>query len=473
MKKITKRIITYITLVAVVTCVIFFVFNRPKQVKAEVVSGAVLGAGLLAVLGASFFSLYGIDVNFEGMTSGQVNDFFNSYASSYINAQQIDNNMWNTVTGAIESAYYDQVTAMSKGLENTAEWSIAVGNDVANFFTGFADWFSTSLGLSSVQETGIVNYNSITVDGVTYNYYVNNPTAMSSVFPCVLNTSGSYSIGNFSWDFTMNPASRFSYVFYKNGVRTSSDYINCGIPSNAPAGTHMYDFCKVAFCVRASGALNMALWKRMDSTSNYVNYYRVSMFCGDTGINVNNYDVSTISVEGSLNEGYQDYQDALNGVLDDAGTFEDGVVVTGVGTYEGVLTGENLIENVLADVAVNEYTATLEGAYEDQEAAEKEHEGSAAVPSITVPEGWVTINGLEDFFPFCIPFDLYAIIEQLNVPPTTPKFTYTISFGGLFQDEEIDIDLTPFDTVAQIFRIMMAIGFVVFLIIKTRDLIRG
>lgn len=493
MKRFLKGFVICIFLTTLLSCCVFFSFNKPKQIKAEVVSGAVIGAGLLAVLGASFFSLYGIDVNFEGMTSGQVNDFFNSYASSYINAQQIDNNMWNTVTGAIESAYYDQVTAMSKGLENTAEWSIAVGNDVADFFKGFAEWFIEDNSLTDDSFVNLYNSDSISIDDLSYplltyfsgyeGYSIDNSLGYS----VISSDSISYPIGVTSIyidsshriDVTFNEpvdnANGYNqriYVRYyyndtlvsssnKTGI-ISSPRNNPNIPLNNVFQFSVYNNQLVLVCLARSYL-----------TSHNFNYVYLTPSGGSaSAFDISNFETSSISVEGALNEGYQDYQDAINGVLDDAGTYEDGVVVTGVGTYEGVLTGEDLIENVLAGVAVNEYTATLEGAYENQEEAEKDHEGTGST-SINVPSGWVTISGLQDFFPWCIPFDLYNVISIFNASPTAPQFTWKMDFAGRFAPYDINIDLSDWNVVAQIFRAMVVIVFLIFLIIKTRDLIKG
>lgn len=492
MKRFLKGFVICICLTTLLSCCVFFSLNQPKQVKAEVVSGAVIGAGLLAVLGASFFSLYGIDINFEGMTSGQVNDFFNSYAASYINAQQIDNNMWNTVTGAIESAYYDQVTAMSKGLENTAEWSIAVGNDVSDFFKGFAEWFIEDNSLTT-SFSSIYSSSSISIDNIDYpiipyfTSYQSYPLTSSLGYSVISSSDSSYPVGTTS--INIDSSRRIDVVFQDPAVSGTNltqriyvrYYYNDSLVSASNKTAVLYSPTSVndiplynvfQFSVYNDMLVLVALSRSSNSSHNFRYVHLHPTGASASEFSISNFETSSISVEGALNEGYQDYQDAINGVLDDAGTYEDGVVVTGVGTYEGVLTGEDLIENVLTDVAVNEYTATLEGSYENQEEAEKEHEGTGST-SINVPSGWVTISGLQDFFPWCIPFDLYNVISIFNASPTAPQFTWKMDFGGRFAPYDINIDLSDWNVVAQIFRAMVVIVFLIFLIIKTRDLIKG
>ncbi len=79
---------------------------------------------------------------------------------------------------------------------------------------------------------------------------------------------------------------------------------------------------------------------------------------------------------------------------------------------------------------------------------------------------------LSKFFPFCIPFDLYAFLTCLNADPVTPVIHWEIAMpgGGSYP---LTIDLSPFDSVAQLLRRLELLLFCVGLAIKTRDLIKG
>lgn len=85
--------------------------------------------------------------------------------------------------------------------------------------------------------------------------------------------------------------------------------------------------------------------------------------------------------------------------------------------------------------------------------------------------------GLKDFFPFCIPFDLYHIIEILNAEPVAPKFDIPIpsydKSGNLTMSNKITVDLSIFDSVALVFRVCIFLVFMAGLIVITRNLIRG
>ena len=79
---------------------------------------------------------------------------------------------------------------------------------------------------------------------------------------------------------------------------------------------------------------------------------------------------------------------------------------------------------------------------------------------------------LNDIFPFCIPFDLYDFLTCLNAAPVAPVIHWEIQLpgGGSYP---LDLDLSPFDSVAQLLRRLQLLAFCIALGIKTRDLIKG
>ena len=79
---------------------------------------------------------------------------------------------------------------------------------------------------------------------------------------------------------------------------------------------------------------------------------------------------------------------------------------------------------------------------------------------------------LNDIFPFCIPFDLYDFLTCLDAAPVAPVIEWALQLpgGGTFP---ITLDLSPFDSVAQLLRRLELLIFCVGLALKTRDLIKG
>lgn len=80
------------------------------------------------------------------------------------------------------------------------------------------------------------------------------------------------------------------------------------------------------------------------------------------------------------------------------------------------------------------------------------------------------LPGLKDFFPFCIPFDLYDMMQALCAEPEAPKFTFATSFLG--QVYTVDIDLSAWNNVAATIRYMVVAIYIVALAVATRKFIK-
>lgn len=135
-------------------------------------------------------------------------------------------------------------------------------------------------------------------------------------------------------------------------------------------------------------------------------------------------------------------------------------------------------EQVMNKVAANDMTATgtLVGAgtiTADQvidQGAITEQEGVVSWPDVTVPIG---VSGLDEIFPFCIPFDIYHFFEALAADPVAPSFEIPFVIEGVV-DYTFEIDLEPFDQVAQVLRLVELLAFCVGLAFVTRSMfIRG
>lgn len=76
---------------------------------------------------------------------------------------------------------------------------------------------------------------------------------------------------------------------------------------------------------------------------------------------------------------------------------------------------------------------------------------------------------LTDFFPFCIPFDLYNLLDALAASPEAPVINGVIPVPTFGQTYEIEVDLTPWDNVAALFRTLQLGLFIVGLALVTRE----
>lgn len=95
----------------------------------------------------------------------------------------------------------------------------------------------------------------------------------------------------------------------------------------------------------------------------------------------------------------------------------------------------------------------------------------------TVSDEDSKIPGLADVFPFCIPFDLIAFIRCLKADPEAPHFTFPIKYPKSFDswgEYDLDIDLSSFDSIAELVRKFELLIFCIALVLITRDhMIKG
>lgn len=94
-------------------------------------------------------------------------------------------------------------------------------------------------------------------------------------------------------------------------------------------------------------------------------------------------------------------------------------------------------------------------------------DAAASQPISTSPGDYQT-PGLENVFPFCIPFDIYNLLSALAADPVAPSFTWRFYVPRVC-DETFTVDLSPFDTVAQIVRTVELLAFIVGLAMVTRE----
>lgn len=87
------------------------------------------------------------------------------------------------------------------------------------------------------------------------------------------------------------------------------------------------------------------------------------------------------------------------------------------------------------------------------------------------------VPGLQNIFPFCIPFDVYNFLSALAAEPTAPHFTATLQFPAAIggpQTIDIDFNNQTFNTLAGILRTLELLAFIVGLALLTRSMfIRG
>lgn len=146
--------------------------------------------------------------------------------------------------------------------------------------------------------------------------------------------------------------------------------------------------------------------------------------------------------------------------LDDKGAILDVGAAWGIG-YDDIT--DIVIPGDFSDSRASETTIT----YEDEQVVQEQVEDTPAAQVSQDVEDYRT-PGLPDVFPFCIPFDIYAFFECLAADPVAPSFMWRFYIPGIC-DEELEIDLSAFDSAARILRTMELLLFIVGLAFVTRD----
>ena len=77
---------------------------------------------------------------------------------------------------------------------------------------------------------------------------------------------------------------------------------------------------------------------------------------------------------------------------------------------------------------------------------------------------------LKDVFPFCIPFDIYDILSKFNATPEAPRIVVDFTLPLVNQHVNYTFDLSPFNDVASVLRVMELVATVVGLAIATRSI---
>ena len=138
---------------------------------------------------------------------------------------------------------------------------------------------------------------------------------------------------------------------------------------------------------------------------------------------------------------------------------------TGTGTdtktLSDILAGVKAIPKAIADAVADAIAAVKAIPAEVAEATKAE---------VTTELDGLSLD-LKDFFPFCIPFDLYAFFGCLNAAPEAPVFE--LALPTPFGSYSFTVDLSPYDSVAEICRKLQLLLFCIGLAFETRNLIKG
>lgn len=96
---------------------------------------------------------------------------------------------------------------------------------------------------------------------------------------------------------------------------------------------------------------------------------------------------------------------------------------------------------------------------------------------ITIPDSDLSLPlQLEQYFPFCIPWDILLIFKVMDTEPQAPRFHGPIhfAFGSHFSYTwNVDVDFSDYEDLARQVRTVEFVGFLLFLMLFTGHMFRG
>lgn len=463
MKKVLNRLTVFILAFAILFFLVFTSFNKPKVVKAEPIS---IGIGAIAALTA-FLGASGISLSAQGFGS---NSDFSNKMSEIVNQYQEQN-----AVQTLESITQTKDALNYYYSDKTGEAIVSMSDSVTGWFNNFRSWFVNTFALTDSGESVIVNSRVLSLPNGKYAYYPNGSITSGvvpiSMVPIVTGVTDIPINDTHSVRITIGDP----YEYY--GTRRNISF-NVLINGNLSGSfSHAYgaingdfSFIKIFFSNYMNGQLTISM------APSDAGDYSVWNYGTPTGVPITTLTQENIGLSGSLTDGYDDFAQALEDARTDAG--EKGQVAVGVDVGTGVIdkpvTKEKVGDIIINKVINNTYTGELVGGYANEKEVEEENDVEKVPSASEIGSNIVLVDGLEDFFPFCIPWDIYAFVSKFDAPAEAPNFDIEIAFPGVRRDPvPLHLDLREWDSAARIFRVLMAIGFGLFLVFKTRDLIRG
>lgn len=478
-------------------CLVFGSVNQARfksyAIVTEIIAGGVAVAGGLAI--AYLLGMLGITSKKSEVYKNKdtVIDWANEQVANY--------KKWNAAT---KDAYHPE--NLDKEFDTwTTNLKQGVLDKSSAVWSDFKSW--TSSLYSAKSATGSVVYGDSPIVGVNESFtcWESSGAALRTVKP--LSSSVNFVIISYYY----NSRLRTLLVCDTYGAKFESTTITAGgdslvgstgmvSVSKKDANTGLYYFeTPISGTLDLSGCPNYAPYvgSRLDAVSTAKTWLNAGT--------VSNYSAGTIDYKltGGISDVYNkssvlDNVDIVGGV--DTPTAVGAVSVpiawpvnedTLVGTLGGVQDGSIPWDRTLTNVGTaavdvagdktyvigNEKVTTIEYVYAKDKADAKDEE--ITVPDVVAPSanlGAYTIAGLEKLFPFCLPFDLIDFIKVLDAPAEAPRFTIPFKYptrGGM-ATYDIVIDLSSFNSVAELLRDMECLAFIVGLIMITRSrMIRG
>lgn len=163
----------------------------------------------------------------------------------------------------------------------------------------------------------------------------------------------------------------------------------------------------------------------------------------------------------------------ISGHLDDLGEIGGDIVGELEGVNQGIQTQTGILSGAI-DQAVSDVTDAISTQTEAlSESAEATAAATEAIADALEDESinWRKFD-LRGLFPFCIPFDIYNMLQAFDASPTAPHVQLPFVIESLGFSYTIDLDFSGFDQVAAVMRQMELIVYGIALAWATSKVIK-
>ena len=297
-----------------------------------------------------------------------------------------------------------------------------------------------------------------------------------------------YKLGEMSYSDALSLAKRYqNYVVVHQAGGSDALYLCTGslsVGTSYPVSLFTSDGVIYQFSGRSTSA-DLGRW---DTGNNYANIYiardKIEVLSGSPGYSSSS-DLTVDSVSDSLSgSAYADWtagsitqEDqsfvpvSIPSISDSTAIFTQTQAQAQAGTIpetvvDEIVSGAEVVPETgtIADVitAVRALGVDIVAAVQSIPAAIADIFSPAADPQVYQVD-------LKDFFPFCIPFDLFDIVTVFAAEPEAPVFEWPISVPRWGFEYTLKVDLQEWEDIASLFRTLELTIFCVGLAIVTRE----
>ena len=403
-------------------------------------------ASQIASTAYAMMQSWGISFTSGAATASGMNDFMSGQVNDYVNSQG----------GSIADIFTGNIAVDLAG-------KLVVGQQMYNAIKGFADWLIDKFGLSEEETELSPGF----IEGWTVEF--SHPTVYQD--KNVYQTVTFYKNGVEQFH-----ESSHYYGTYTFEIKSSSSKFNLWV--NVPYTYMKKDYTYSTVLETVDVVPNTLSWDGSD-------YVEPTVLNPDkewTGT-IGGYSTPDTNLDQLL--GGIDQAMADNNLVVDGEVIDVPVPPTPVPEpvapdtplqdvpWEGL---NDLINSNTGEItdSIGEAASDITGAIEGTQEAVESLEGLIA-ESLAVP-GAQDINerkfNLSTLFPFCIPFDIYRMLQAFDGTPEAPHVQLPFVIQSLGFSYTFDLDFSAFDPVASIMRTVEFIAFGVFLAFATSKVIR-